>query len=98
MLLRWDVRNPGQTIAIPTPISTWQGVYYEPSFDLINGRDPAVAGNSGPGGGGSSGPGGGGSTALAATTPPAPVVNDPAPPANSKPPKAPKPPKPSKVK
>lgn len=98
MLLRWDVRNPGQTIAIPTPISTWQGVYYEPSFDLINGRDPAVAGNSGPGGGGSSGPGGGGSTALAATTPPAPVVNDPAPPANSKPPKAAKPPKPPKVK
>ena len=25
MLLRWDIRNPGQTIAIPTPISTWEG-------------------------------------------------------------------------
>ncbi len=34
MLLRWDVRNPGQAIAIPTPIADWEGVYYEPSLDL----------------------------------------------------------------
>jgi manganese oxidase len=34
MLLRWDSRNPGQAIAIPTPISEWEGVFYEPSFDL----------------------------------------------------------------
>jgi FtsP/CotA-like multicopper oxidase with cupredoxin domain len=34
MLLRWDVRNPGQVIAIPTPIPDWEGVYYEPSEDL----------------------------------------------------------------
>jgi FtsP/CotA-like multicopper oxidase with cupredoxin domain len=34
MLLRWDVRNPGQAIAIPTPINTWEGVYYEDSWDL----------------------------------------------------------------
>ncbi|MGE0743310.1 MAG: multicopper oxidase domain-containing protein [Hyphomonadaceae bacterium] len=31
MLLRWDLRNPGQTVAIPTPINTWEGVYYDPS-------------------------------------------------------------------
>ncbi|MEQ1707826.1 MAG: multicopper oxidase domain-containing protein [Terricaulis sp.] len=34
MLLRWDNRNPGQTVAIPTPIADWEGVYYEPSLDL----------------------------------------------------------------
>lgn len=34
MMLRFDVRNPGQTLAIPTPIGTWEGVYYEPSVDL----------------------------------------------------------------
>ncbi len=34
MLLRWDVRNPGNTIAIPTPVPDWEGVYYEPSFGL----------------------------------------------------------------
>ncbi|HCK83181.1 MAG TPA: copper oxidase [Hyphomonadaceae bacterium] len=34
MLLRWDNRSPGQTVAIPTPIADWQGVYYEPSLDL----------------------------------------------------------------
>ncbi|MGE0741129.1 MAG: multicopper oxidase family protein [Hyphomonadaceae bacterium] len=34
MLLRFDVRNPGETISIPTPINTWEGAYYEPSEDL----------------------------------------------------------------
>jgi len=34
MLLRWDVRNPGQAVAIPTPIADWEGVYYEPSVGL----------------------------------------------------------------
>ncbi|NOT39619.1 MAG: multicopper oxidase domain-containing protein [Alphaproteobacteria bacterium] len=38
MLLRWDIKNPGQTIAIPAPIPTWEGTTYEPSHD-----------NSGPG-------------------------------------------------
>ena len=38
MLLRWDVRNPGQAVAIPTPISDWEGVYYEPSLDLPTAR------------------------------------------------------------
>jgi manganese oxidase len=34
MLLRFDARDTGQMIAIPTPVPTWEGVYYEPSFDL----------------------------------------------------------------
>ena len=33
-LLRWDLQNPGQTIAIPTPRQTWEGSLYEPSFNL----------------------------------------------------------------
>jgi FtsP/CotA-like multicopper oxidase with cupredoxin domain len=28
MLLRWDSQNPGQTVAIPTPFPTWDGVVY----------------------------------------------------------------------
>jgi len=47
MLLRWDLRAPGQVMAIPTPVPTWEGVFYEPSFDL-------VADNGGGGGGGGS--------------------------------------------
>ena len=34
MLLRWDIRNPGNAVAIPTPISDWEGVTYEPSVGL----------------------------------------------------------------
>ena len=34
MLLRWDIQNPGQTIAIPTPIPRWEGVFYEATFAL----------------------------------------------------------------
>ena len=34
MLLRWDVRSPGQAIAIPTPVGDWEGVSYEPSVGL----------------------------------------------------------------
>ncbi len=43
MLLRWDIRNPGQTIAIPSPKATWAGVEYEDSYDLqtaVNGAPP----------------------------------------------------------
>jgi len=29
MMLRWDIENPGQTIAMPTPISEWEGVFYD---------------------------------------------------------------------
>ncbi|MBP6012569.1 MAG: multicopper oxidase domain-containing protein [Alphaproteobacteria bacterium] len=45
MLLRWDVRNPGQTIAIPSPKATWEGVMYEDSYDLetaVNGAPPVA--------------------------------------------------------
>jgi hypothetical protein len=28
MLLRWDSQNPGQTVAIPTPFPSWDGVSY----------------------------------------------------------------------
>ena len=34
MLLRWDIQNPGQTIAIPTPMPQWEGVYYEDTYTL----------------------------------------------------------------
>ena len=41
MLLRWDSRNPGQTIAIPSPKATWEGVMYEDSYDLAGAGAPA---------------------------------------------------------
>ncbi|MDD9933124.1 MAG: multicopper oxidase domain-containing protein, partial [Myxococcales bacterium] len=28
MLLRWDIENPGQTLVMPTPMPTWDGVEY----------------------------------------------------------------------
>ena len=34
MLLRWDIKNPGQTVMIPTPMPTWEGVGYENSYAL----------------------------------------------------------------
>ena len=34
MLLRWDIKNAGATVAIPTPRQTWEGTFYEPSFGL----------------------------------------------------------------
>lgn len=34
MLLRWDSLNPGQTLAIPTPMPDWDGVQYDPSVYL----------------------------------------------------------------
>jgi len=43
MLLRWDARNPGQTIAIPAPFPTWEGVTYAPSHDLISESGSSVA-------------------------------------------------------
>jgi manganese oxidase len=39
MLLRWDARNPGQVLAIPTPIPDWEGVYYEPTVGLPTNGD-----------------------------------------------------------
>ncbi len=34
MLLRWDTMNPGQTLAIPTPMPEWSGIGYDPSITL----------------------------------------------------------------
>jgi hypothetical protein len=34
MLMRWDIRNPGATVLIPTPRQTWEGTFYDPSFTL----------------------------------------------------------------
>lgn len=34
MLLRWDSQNPGQTLAIPTPMPDWDGAKYDPSVYL----------------------------------------------------------------
>jgi FtsP/CotA-like multicopper oxidase with cupredoxin domain len=34
MLLRWDILNPGQAVAIPTPEGGWEGMFYEPSYVL----------------------------------------------------------------
>ena len=28
MLLRWDIEKPGQTMLLPAPIPTWDGVHY----------------------------------------------------------------------
>jgi hypothetical protein len=38
MLLRWDIENPGQTVLLPTPLPTWDGVYYEDSNALATFR------------------------------------------------------------
>ncbi len=34
MLLRWDVEQPGQVLIMPTPMPSWDGVSYVPSFAL----------------------------------------------------------------
>jgi hypothetical protein len=34
MLLRWDVERPGQLRVMPTPLPSWDGVEYVPSFAL----------------------------------------------------------------
>jgi FtsP/CotA-like multicopper oxidase with cupredoxin domain len=39
MLMRWDIQNPGQTLAIPTPVTGWEGVNYDPSFTLPTYKD-----------------------------------------------------------
>ena len=55
MLLRWDIENPGQTVLLPTPMPTWDGVEYEDSHALAtfrSGDDAATTIQNGPGGGG----------------------------------------------
>ena len=34
MLLRWDIESPGQVRVMPTPMPTWDGVGYVPSYAL----------------------------------------------------------------
>ncbi|MEE9383862.1 MAG: multicopper oxidase domain-containing protein, partial [Nannocystaceae bacterium] len=34
MLLRWDIENPGQTLVMPTPMPTWDGVEYADTVAL----------------------------------------------------------------
>lgn len=34
MLLRWDINQPGQTLAIPTPMPDWASVLYDPSINI----------------------------------------------------------------
>ena len=34
MLLRWDVKYPGQTTLIPAPVPDWEGVSYQQSYAL----------------------------------------------------------------
>ena len=38
MLLRWDIENPGETVLLPTPMPTWDGVEYEDSHALATFR------------------------------------------------------------
>jgi hypothetical protein len=39
MLLRWDIENPGQQIAMPAPAPTWEGVFFEDTFKLETAKD-----------------------------------------------------------
>jgi hypothetical protein len=32
MLLRWDIEHPGQVRVMPTPMPSWDGVGYVPSY------------------------------------------------------------------
>lgn len=34
MLLRWDLENPGEVLLMPTPMPSWDGVSYVPSYSL----------------------------------------------------------------
>jgi FtsP/CotA-like multicopper oxidase with cupredoxin domain len=57
MLLRYDIENPGQTIMMPTPIPTWDGVSYVASVALPTaftgvGGDAVHLGSNENGGGG----------------------------------------------
>ncbi|MFZ2168864.1 MAG: multicopper oxidase domain-containing protein [Methylococcaceae bacterium] len=45
MLLRWDLQNPGQTLAIPTPMPDWEGVQYDPSVYLPTAKTGDLAAN-----------------------------------------------------
>ena len=48
MLLRWDIENPGQTLLMPAPIPSWDGVSYVDSVALPTFRTGDAVGEFGP--------------------------------------------------
>ena len=38
MLKRWDATKPGATVLIPSPRQTWEGTFYEDSYQLMEGH------------------------------------------------------------
>lgn len=48
MLLRWDIENPGQTLLMPTPMPSWDGVSYVNSVALPTARTGDGTGQYGP--------------------------------------------------
>ena len=43
MLLRWDIEHPGQVRVMPTPMPTWDGVGYVPTYALPTFRSGDLA-------------------------------------------------------
>lgn len=50
MLLRWDIENPGQTLVMPAPIPSWDGVSYVDTHALPTFRTGGATGQFGPAG------------------------------------------------
>lgn len=48
MLLRWDIENPGQTLVMPAPIPSWDGVGYVDTHALPTFRTGDAVGETGP--------------------------------------------------
>lgn len=48
MLLRWDIENPGQTLVMPAPIPSWDGVSYVDTHALPTYRTGDAVGEYGP--------------------------------------------------
>ena len=48
MLLRWDIENPGQTLVMPAPIPSWDGVSYVDTHALATFRTGDAQGEIGP--------------------------------------------------
>ncbi|MFT4994124.1 MAG: FtsP/CotA-like multicopper oxidase with cupredoxin domain [Paraglaciecola sp.] len=48
MLLRWDIENPGQTLVMPSPIPSWDGVSYVDTHALPTFRSGDAVGQYGP--------------------------------------------------
>ncbi len=48
MLLRWDIEHPGQTLLMPTPMPSWDGVSYVNTVALPTFREGDAVGEFGP--------------------------------------------------